>query len=60
MMQLIFTVMHVTTDIFLEGCLTVYLHHEIVLNANLMQRGNFIDVFLALHVSGAYAYHQEH
>jgi len=29
-------------------------------NANLMQQGNFIDVFLALHVSGAYAYHKEH
>ena len=25
-----------------------------------MQQGNFIDVFLARHVSGAYAYHQEH
>jgi len=29
----------------LEGCLTVYLNHEIMWNANLMQRGNFIDVF---------------
>jgi len=27
---------------------------------NLMQQGNFIDVFLALHVSGTYAHHQEH
>jgi len=25
-----------------------------------MQQGNFIDVFLALHVSGTYAHHQEH
>jgi len=24
-----------------------------------MLQGNFIDVFLARHVSGAYAYHQE-
>jgi len=32
---------------------------EILWNANLMQEGNFIDVFLARHVSGTYA-HQEH
>jgi len=25
-----------------------------------MQQGNFIDVFLARHVSGAYAHHKEH
>jgi len=25
-----------------------------------MQQGNFINVFLARHVSGIYAYHQEH
>jgi len=25
-----------------------------------MQLSNFIDVFLALHVSGTYAHHQEH
>jgi len=25
-----------------------------------MQQGNFIDVFLARHVSGIYAHHQEH
>jgi len=25
-----------------------------------MQQGNFIDIFLARHVSGTYAYHQEH
>jgi len=34
--------------------------HEINRNANLMQLGNFIDVFLAQHVSGTYAHHQEH
>jgi len=32
----------------------------IMWNANLMQQGNFIDVFLARHVSGTYAHHQEH
>jgi len=25
-----------------------------------MQQGNFIDVFLARHVSGTYVHHQEH
>jgi len=25
-----------------------------------MQQGNFIDVYLVLHVSGVYAHHQEH
>jgi len=25
-----------------------------------MQQGNFIELFLARHVSGTYAYHQEH
>ena len=35
----------------LEGCLTVHLPHEIMWNAILMQQGNFIDVFLARHVS---------
>jgi len=44
----------------LEGCLTVHLLHEIILNANLMQKVNFINVFLARHVSGTYAHHQEH
>jgi len=44
-----------------EGCLTVHLRHEIKWNANFMQQGNFlIDVFLARHVSGTYAHHQEH
>ena len=27
---------------------------------HLMQQGDFIDVFLARHVSGTYAHHQEH
>ena len=36
----------------IEGCLTVYLPHEIIWNANLMQQGNFIDVFLARHFFG--------
>jgi len=40
--------------------LTVHLPHEIISNANLMQQGNFINVFLARHVSGTYAHHQEH
>ena len=44
----------------LEGCLTVHLPHEIMWNANLMQLGNFIDVFLARHVSDTYTHHQEH
>ena len=34
--------------------------YEIILNANLMQQGNFINVFLARHISGIYAHHQEH
>jgi len=46
--------------IIFEGCLTEYLPHEIKWNANLMQQGNFIDIFLARHVSGTYAHHQEH
>jgi len=33
--------------------------HKIMWNANLMQIGNSIDVFLARHVSGTYAHHQE-
>jgi len=32
----------------------------IMRNANLMQQGNFIDVFLALRISGAYAHHQDY
>ena len=34
--------------------------YVIMWSANLMQQGNFIDVFLARHVSGTYAHHQEH
>ena len=44
----------------LESFLTVYLPREIMWNVNLMQQGNFINVFLARHVSGTYAHHQEH
>ena len=44
----------------LEGCLTIHLPCEIMWNANLMQQGNFINVFLAQHVSSTYAHHQEH
>jgi len=43
-----------------EGCLTVRRIREIMLNANLMRQGKFIDIFLARHVSGTYAHHQEH
>ena len=35
-------------------------YFEMKWNANLMQVGYFIDVFLARHVSGTYAHHQEH
>ena len=42
------------------GCLTLHLPHEIMWNANLMQQGNFIDIFLARHVLGMCAHHQEH
>jgi len=43
-----------------ESCLTVHLPHEIMWNAILMQKGNFIDIFLARHVTGTYAHHQGH
>jgi len=46
--------------ILFESCLTVHLPHVIMWNANLMQQDNFIDEFLARHVSGTYAHHQEH
>ena len=38
--------------IFLEGCLTAHLPHEIILNAILMQQGNFTDVFSARRWAG--------
>jgi hypothetical protein len=38
----------------------MHLPHEIMWNANLMQVGNFIGVFLAQHVSGTNAHRQEH
>jgi len=34
--------------------------NEMMLNANLIQQWNFIDIFLALNVLGAYAHHQGH
>jgi len=40
------------TKLNIQGCLTMHLPHEIKWNANLMQLGNFIDVFLARRVSG--------
>jgi len=43
-----------------EGCLTVHLPYIIMCKVNLMEQGNFIEVFTALRVSGAYAHHQEH
>jgi len=43
---------------FLEGCLAVHLPHETKWNTNLLQLGNFIDVFLDRTVSGIYAHHQ--
>ena len=43
-----------------EGCLTVHLPHEVMRNADLMQQGNFINIFLARNVSGTYAHHQGH
>jgi hypothetical protein len=42
------------------SCLTVHLLHKIMLNGNLMQQGNFIDIFLVRHVSGTYGHHREH
>ena len=36
------------------------LYNQITWNANLIQLGNFIDVFLARHISGKYAHHQKH
>ena len=47
-------------QILFEGCLTVHLPHEIILNANAMKQGDFVNVFLARHVSGTYAHHQKH
>jgi len=34
--------------------------YDLIWTANLMQQGNFINVFLARHVSGTYAHNQEH
>ena len=61
----LYTLLHVTimpyaAIIHFVGCLTVHLPHEIIWNANLMQQGNFVNVFLSRHVSGTYTHHQEH
>ena len=37
-----------------------YNNNEIISNVNLMQQGDFINVFLARHVLGTYTHHQEH
>jgi len=44
-----------TRTVILNAC-----YSEVMWNANFMQLGNFIDIFLARHVLGAYAHHQEH
>jgi len=41
-------------------CTTLENIFVIMWDANLMQQGNFIDTFLAQHVSSTYAHHQEH
>ena len=38
----------------------MHLPHEIKWNANVKKLGNFIDVFLARHVSGTYTHHLKH
>jgi len=43
-----------------QKALLTNINYEIKWIANLMQLGNFIDVFLARHVSGTYVHHQEH
>jgi len=35
-------------------------YYEMMWNANLMQQGNFVDIYLARHASGIYAHHQAH
>ena len=43
-----------------EGSAQMSHPYEMMWNANLVHQGNFIDIFLARHVSGTYAHHQEH
>jgi len=38
----------------------MHLLREMMWNANLMQQGNFVDMFLARYISGIKVYHQEH
>ena len=35
---------------FMKGCLTVLLPHEIMWNANLMQQGNFIIFYFIIYI----------
>jgi len=55
----VFTAQNIATMKTASNCRIMPLN-EIMWNANLMQQGNFIEVFLARHVSGTYAHHQEH
>jgi hypothetical protein len=52
--------LHVKRLIFYYKNLWGTIKHEIKWSANLMQLGNFIDVFFARHVSGTYGHHQEY
>jgi len=47
-----------TALLYIKSTYVIFKIHEIMWNANLMLQGKFIDVFLALHVSGIYAHHQ--
>jgi len=65
-------VLHNTTDqvinVNIEACSrnqccsgkAINIKYEIKWNANLMQLGNFINIFLVRHVWGTYAHYQEH
>jgi len=54
MFTALFTGLHPEAEVSNSSTSTML---EIMRNANLMQQGNFIDVFSARHVSGAYAHH---
>jgi len=41
-----------TTLLYIKFTYVIFKMHEIMWNANLMQQGSFIDIFLARHVSG--------
>ena len=55
----VFTAQNIATMKTASNCRILPLN-EIMWNANLMQQGNFIDIFLARHVSGTYSHHQKH